>query len=84
MIAALCILFTNPTFVAISLAGASEGFLMQGLATFLPKLLQNTFSLSESQAAINVGVISVVAGGGGTLLGGMIVKKFALKERIEV
>ena len=57
---------------------------MQGLATFLPKLLQNTFSLSESQAAINVGVISVVAGGGGTLLGGMIVKKFALKERIEV
>ena len=82
LFSALVILFTNPTFVLISLAGACEGFLMQGLATFLPKLIQNQYSLSESQAAINVGAVSVVAGGGGTLLGGIIVKKFALKERI--
>merc|ERR1711915_734362 len=52
---------------------------MQGLATFLPKLIQNQFSLSASQAAVNVGAVSVVAGGGGTLLGGLIVKKLGLK-----
>ena len=52
---------------------------LKGLATFLPKLMQNQFSLSESEAAVNVGVVSVVAGGGGTLLGGIICKKFRLK-----
>ena len=82
LLSALVILFTNPTFVFISLAGACEGFLMQGLATFLPKMLENQYSLSESQAAINVGAVSVLAGGGGTLLGGIIVKKLSLKERI--
>ena len=41
--------------------------------------MQNQFSLSESEAALNVGVVSVVAGAGGTLLGGAICKKFRLK-----
>jgi len=79
LISAIILLVTNPTFIFVSLAGASEGFLMQGLATFLPKLIQNQFSLSASQAAVNVGAVSVVAGGGGTLLGGLIVKKLGLK-----
>jgi len=79
LLSAIILLVTNPTFIFVSLAGASEGFLMQGLATFLPKLIQNQFSLSATQAAINVGAVSVVAGGGGTLLGGMAVKKLGLK-----
>ena len=33
------------------------------------------------QAAIRVGLISVIAGGGGTLLGGTLVKKFGLRVR---
>ena len=78
---AIVILVTNPTFIFVSLAGASEGFLMQGLATFLPKMIQNQFNLTASEAAMYVGGVSVVAGGGGTLLGGLAVKKLGLKVR---
>ena len=78
---AIVILITNPTFIFVSLAGASEGFLMQGLATFLPKMIQNQFNLTASEAAMYVGGVSVVAGGGGTLLGGLAVKKLGLKVR---
>ena len=72
-------LATNPTFLFVSLSGACEGFLMTGLATFLPKLIQNTYQMSASQAAVHVGAVSVVAGGGGTLLGGVVVRKLGLK-----
>ena len=75
----IVILMTNPTFLCICLAGASEGFLMQGLATFLPKMIQNQFNLTASQAALYVGAVSVVAGGGGTLLGGLAVKRLRLR-----
>ena len=78
---AIVILVTNPTFICVSLAGASEGFLMQGLATFLPKMIQNQFNLTASEAAMYVGGVSVVAGGGGTLLGGLAVKKLGLKVK---
>ena len=46
LLAAIIILITNPTFICICLAGASEGFLMQGLATFLPKMIQNQVSVA--------------------------------------
>ena len=36
------------------------------------------------QAAINVGAVSVLAGGGGTLAGGIIVKKLSLKVRMTI
>ena len=75
----IVILMTNPTFLCICLAGASEGFLMQGLATFLPKMIQNQFNLTASQSAMYVGAVSVVAGGGGTLLGGLAVKRLRLR-----
>jgi len=79
LLSAIIILVTNPTFIFVSLAGASEGFLMVGLSTFLPKLIQNQYNLTASQAAVRVGAVSVVAGGGGTLLGGLAVKKLGLK-----
>ena len=53
---------------------------MQGLATFLPKLVQNQNSLSESDVATNVEAVSTVVGGGGTVLDGLIVEKFSLKD----
>jgi hypothetical protein len=31
LISALAVLFTNPTFLFVSVAGACEGFLMQGI-----------------------------------------------------
>lgn len=42
----------NPAFLFISLAGTFEGFSTSGMATFLPKLIQNQFGTSAAWAAI--------------------------------
>ncbi|KAH8026040.1 hypothetical protein HPB51_015389 [Rhipicephalus microplus] len=49
------ILITNPTFVFLSLAGATEGMLVSGLATFLPKVIEFQFSIAASLAALIMG-----------------------------
>ncbi|XP_050346864.1 solute carrier organic anion transporter family member 4A1 [Nymphalis io] len=71
-------LFKNPTFMFLNLAGASEGMLISGFAAFLPKLIENQFAVNASQAAMLLGVITVPAGGGGTFLGGWLVKRWRL------
>ncbi|XP_067934686.1 solute carrier organic anion transporter family member 4A1-like [Watersipora subatra] len=74
-------LLCNPTFVFISLAGTMEGLLLSGFATFGIKFVQNQFSVSASKASVIVGAIVVPAGGGGTFLGGWIIKHKDLKLR---
>ena len=49
------VLISNPTFVALSLAGATEGVLLAGFATFMPKFLESQFSVQASSAALIVG-----------------------------
>ncbi|CAK1601566.1 unnamed protein product [Parnassius mnemosyne] len=71
-------LMRNPTFVFLNLAGASEGMLISGFAAFLPKLIENQFAVSASEAALLLGVITVPAGGGGTFIGGWLVKRWKL------
>ncbi|XP_030021083.2 solute carrier organic anion transporter family member 4A1 isoform X1 [Manduca sexta] len=71
-------LLTNPTFMFLNLAGASEGMLISGFAAFLPKLIENQFAVRASDAALLLGVITVPAGGGGTFLGGWLVKRWKL------
>ncbi|CAH2049869.1 unnamed protein product, partial [Iphiclides podalirius] len=71
-------LMRNPTFVFLNLAGASEGMLISGFAAFLPKLIENQFAVSASEAALLLGVITVPAGGGGTFAGGWLVKRWRL------
>ncbi|XP_054719355.1 LOW QUALITY PROTEIN: solute carrier organic anion transporter family member 4A1-like [Uloborus diversus] len=73
------LLITNPTFVFLSLAGASEGILVAGLATFLPKLIESQFSYQASFAAFIVGTVTIPGAGGGNLIGGYIVKRFKMK-----
>uniref|UniRef100_A0A1E1X5A7 Solute carrier organic anion transporter family member n=1 Tax=Amblyomma aureolatum TaxID=187763 RepID=A0A1E1X5A7_9ACAR len=73
------ILITNPTFVFLSLAGATEGMLVSGLATFLPKVIEFQFSIAASLAALIMGAVTVPGAGGGTFLGGYFVKKFNLR-----
>ncbi|XP_042902250.1 solute carrier organic anion transporter family member 4A1 [Parasteatoda tepidariorum] len=75
----LKLLITNPTFVFLSLAGASEGILLAGLATFLPKLIESQFSYQASFAAFIVGSVTIPGAGGGNLLGGYLVKRFKMK-----
>ncbi|XP_028034167.1 solute carrier organic anion transporter family member 4A1-like isoform X1 [Bombyx mandarina] len=71
-------LLKNPTFLFLNLAGASEGMLISGFAAFLPKLIENQFAVSASEAALLLGLITVPAGGGGTFLGGWLVKRLEL------
>ncbi|XP_076361815.1 organic anion transporting polypeptide 26F isoform X2 [Tachypleus tridentatus] len=77
--ASLKILLINPTFVFLSLAGASEGMILSGLATFLPKVIESQFSVAASAAALLVGMVTVPGAGGGTFFGGYLVKKFNLR-----
>uniref|UniRef100_A0A1I8PGJ0 Solute carrier organic anion transporter family member n=1 Tax=Stomoxys calcitrans TaxID=35570 RepID=A0A1I8PGJ0_STOCA len=75
---ALTSLLRNPTFVFLNLAGASEGMIIAGFAAFLPKQIENQFSISPVWSALLMGLITVPAGGGGTFLGGYLVKRFNL------
>lgn len=49
------VLILNPTFVTLSIAGATEGVLLTGFATFMPKILENQFNMTASRAALIVG-----------------------------
>ncbi|XP_033209479.1 solute carrier organic anion transporter family member 4A1 isoform X2 [Belonocnema kinseyi] len=75
---ALTELLGNPAFFLLNLAGASEGLLIAGFAAFLPKLIENQFSVSASSAALLMGLVTVPAGGGGTFLGGYLIKRLKL------
>ncbi|XP_064480881.1 solute carrier organic anion transporter family member 4A1-like [Ornithodoros turicata] len=77
--ASLAMLILNPTFAFLSLAGATEGMLVSGLATFLPKVIEFQFSIAASYAALIIGAVTVPGAGGGTFLGGYLVKKFNLR-----
>ncbi|XP_066558357.1 solute carrier organic anion transporter family member 4A1 isoform X1 [Amia ocellicauda] len=74
-------LLRNPTFIFLCFAGATEATLIAGMSTFGPKFLESQFSLSASEAATWFGYMVVPAGGGGTFLGGYIVKKLNLRCR---
>uniref|UniRef100_A0A3P9JE33 Solute carrier organic anion transporter family member n=1 Tax=Oryzias latipes TaxID=8090 RepID=A0A3P9JE33_ORYLA len=75
------LLLKNPTFLFLCLAGATEATLIAGVSTFGPKFLESQFSLSASEAATWFGYMVVPAGGGGTFLGGYIVKSLNLRCR---
>lgn len=75
---AFCALLRNPTFCLLNLAGASEGLIIAGFSAFLPKQIENQFSISPVWAALLMGVVTVPAGGGGTFLGGYLVKRLKL------
>ncbi|XP_033941473.1 solute carrier organic anion transporter family member 4A1 [Pseudochaenichthys georgianus] len=75
------LLLKNPPFLFLCLAGATEATLIAGMSTFGPKFLESQFNLSASEAATLFGYMVVPAGGGGTFLGGYIVKRMNLRCR---
>ncbi|XP_049611579.1 solute carrier organic anion transporter family member 4A1 isoform X2 [Syngnathus scovelli] len=75
------LLLKNPPFLFLCLAGATEATLIAGMSTFGPKFLEAQFNLSASEASTWFGYMVVPAGGGGTFLGGYIVKKLKLRCR---
>lgn len=77
--ASLKILFSNPTFMSLSLAGACEGLLVSGFIVFAPKFVESQFSISAAWAAQLIGLATIPSGGGGTFFGGYLVKRLNLK-----
>jgi organic anion transporter 4A len=53
--------------------------LVSAFATFLPKVIEQQFSLTTSKAAILMGVVTIPGAAGGTFFGGYIVKRYNLK-----
>jgi solute carrier organic anion transporter family, member 4A len=45
----------NPTFLFLNLAGASEGLIISGFAVFLPKQIENQYSVTAVWAALLMG-----------------------------
>lgn len=79
--AALSLLLKNPVFVLLSLAGASDGIATTGVATFIPKLLQNQFQLSPSSAAIYLGAINLCTVTTAEILSGIVCGRMKLKVK---
>lgn len=75
----LKILLRNPAFMFLNVAAAFEALLLSGFATFLPKFIESQFGVTASWAALLVGSVMVASGGGGTFLGGYLVKRFRLR-----
>ena len=53
-------LLRNPPFLFTVLAGASEGILTSGFATFVPKFIQNHFGVTAARAALYTGLYMYV------------------------
>ena len=49
-------LLQNPTYVFVSLAGATEAMLIAGFTTFLPKIIENQYQQTAGFAALVAGM----------------------------
>lgn len=74
-------LLKTPPFLFITLAGATEGMITSGFATFLPKFIQNQFGVSAGWAAMLTGFMAVPGAAGGQLFGGYLSKRLKLKVK---
>lgn len=52
-------LLRNPTFLFLNLAGASEGLIISGFAVFLPKQIENQYSVTAVWAALLMGELLI-------------------------
>ncbi|XP_063820142.1 solute carrier organic anion transporter family member 4C1 [Pseudophryne corroboree] len=76
---ALWLLVKNPVLMALTFASCADGFITTGFATFLPKFIENQFSLTSSFSAILGGGVLIPAAAIGQIIGGVIVSKFKIK-----
>ncbi|MBN3325234.1 SO4C1 protein, partial [Atractosteus spatula] len=76
---ALVLLLKNPVFMCLSITISMEGFLMTGLATFMPKYIENQYGTTSSSAATLGGSVLIPGAAVGQLLGGLVVSHFKLK-----
>ncbi|XP_076056544.1 organic anion transporting polypeptide 30B isoform X2 [Oratosquilla oratoria] len=74
-------LLVNPIYVMTCLGACMELIIVSGFIVFLPKYLENQFSLNHVQAAIFTGGIAVPGACIGTFLGGYLLKRFSLRPK---
>ncbi|XP_035688122.1 solute carrier organic anion transporter family member 4A1-like isoform X2 [Branchiostoma floridae] len=72
------VLCTNPTYMFTVLTGISVNMCITGLNTFGIKYVENQFSMTAGSASIVTGLSIVLAGILGSVMGGVIMKKYKM------
>ena len=67
----------NPAYMCSVLGYAAVTFSLGGISWWMPSFLQRIDGRSQSSAAYIMGAITVVAGLGGTVLGGMVAQRWS-------
>ena len=72
----------NPIVICVALAGSMESFLLASMSSFGPKLLEVTFNLTSSDAALTVGYILIPSATVALIVGGLIPKvcSFSIRQ----
>ncbi|XP_075037478.1 solute carrier organic anion transporter family member 4C1-like [Mixophyes fleayi] len=76
---ALLLMLKNPVLMALTFASCADGFITTAFAAFLPKFIENQFSLTSSFAAILGGGVLIPAAAIGQIVGGIIISKFKIE-----
>ncbi|KAM4050891.1 solute carrier organic anion transporter family member 4C1 [Anomaloglossus baeobatrachus] len=73
---AFMLMVKNPVLMTLTFASCSDALITTGFAAFLPKFIENQFSLTSSFSAILGGGVLIPAAAIGQIIGGLIVSKF--------
>ncbi|XP_053330553.1 solute carrier organic anion transporter family member 4C1 [Spea bombifrons] len=76
---ALMLMLKNPVLLSLTFASCSDALITTGFATFLPKFIENQFSLTSSFSAILGGGVLIPAAAIGQVIGGIIISKFKIE-----
>ncbi len=75
--AAILSLLKNPAYLTIVLGYAAVTFSLGGISWWMPSFLQRMDGRSQSSASFLMGAITVVAGLGGTVVGGWVAQRWS-------
>ncbi|XP_078468574.1 solute carrier organic anion transporter family member 4C1-like isoform X1 [Lampetra planeri] len=75
------LLVKNAVFMCVTVAGSTEGLVVAGFITFMPKFIENQFGQTSSFAALLGGLVSIPGAVVGQVLGGLLVSKLHLSCR---
>ncbi len=78
--ASIASLFRIASFRWLMTAAACQAFLGFTVLSWTSIYLRRVFALSPAEAGVSFGVIAALAGGAGTLLGGVLVDRLALRD----
>lgn len=74
-------LLKTPPFLFVTFAGATEGVIISGFATFMPKFIQNQFGVTAGWASMMTGFMAVPSAAGGQFFGGFLCNRMKLKVK---